>query len=316
MVVEKCFLVEESFVDCRLDKYLSEHLQEFSRSQIQAWIKAGSILINGKVQQSKYKCQMGDVIHLQVTIAPAVADQPEVMALDIVYEDDAILVLNKPVGLVVHPGAGQVSGTLLNALLHHVPDAMQLPRAGIVHRLDKDTSGIMVVAKTALSYQHLIAQLSERSMEKHYEAVVVGHMISGGTIDVPMDRHPKYRTKMSVAPVGLGKPAITHYRVVARFAQFTHVSLKIETGRTHQIRVHMQYKNYPLVGDRVYGTRRMPAGVPAELAKVILQFPRQALHAKRIAFLHPVTGEKVTFEVALPADMEQLLTTLHQHSPL
>jgi 23S rRNA pseudouridine1911/1915/1917 synthase len=235
------------------------------------------------------------------------------MALEIVHEDDELLVLNKPAGLVVHPAAGHGDGTLLNALLHHHPALELLPRAGIVHRLDKETTGLMVVAKTLPAQTALVAQLQARNVHREYEAVVVGLPTGGGRVDAPIGRHPRDRQRMAVvrAESPSGKPAVTHYRLIQRFRAHTHLRCLLETGRTHQIRVHMAHINHPLVGDPVYGGRfRIPAGMAAERVEALRSFPRQALHARRLALAHPRTGEEVQWEAPLPADMEALLAML------
>jgi 23S rRNA pseudouridine1911/1915/1917 synthase len=227
----------------------------------------------------------------------------------VIYEDEQIIVLNKPAGLVVHPAAGHRDGTLLNALLHHCPKVATVPRAGIVHRLDKDTTGLMVVAKTLEAQTSLVTQLQDRSMGREYESVVNGVMTGGGTVDEPMDRHPKQRQKMSVHPTG--KEAKTHYRVLQKFSGHTHIRLKLETGRTHQIRVHMAHIRYPLVGDPQYGGRfRMPKGISAALQETLRNFKRQALHAKRLELWHPETDELMSWEIPLPDDMLELLSAL------
>ncbi len=231
------------------------------------------------------------------------------MDLDIVYEDDDILVLNKPTDLVVHPAAGNHTGTLLNGLLHHCPELVNIPRAGIVHRLDKDTTGLMVVAKTLQAQNHLVGQLQDRSMGREYEAVVQGHMTGGGKVDEPIGRHGTQRTKMAVSPTG--KEAVTHYRVLHKFPSHTYIRCKLETGRTHQIRVHLSYIGYPLVGDATYASRqRLTKGIGSELRDLLANFPRQALHARELTLVHPRTEEIMTWEVELPDDFIELLNAL------
>jgi 23S rRNA pseudouridine1911/1915/1917 synthase len=231
------------------------------------------------------------------------------MPLNIIFEDDDIIIINKPAGLVVHPAAGHWEDTLLNGLLHYYPAIAQVPRAGIVHRLDMDTTGLMVVAKTIQAQTELVSQLQDRSMGREYEAVVGGVMTGGGTVEEPLGRHSRNRQKMAV--VGMGKEAITHYRVLKRFRAHTHIRLKLETGRTHQIRVHMSYINYPLVGDQLYGGRfRLPKGVSPQLLEKLKGFNRQALHAKRLELFHPVSGELMAWEVDLPDDLQSLLSSL------
>jgi len=238
--------------------------------------------------------------------------QAQPIEFRVLFEDDDLLVIDKPAGLVVHPAAGNWEGTLLNGLLHRIPQLIQLPRAGIVHRLDKETSGLMVVAKSLRAHTSLVGQLQNRSMGRDYEAVAEGAMIAGGTVDRPIGRHPRQRTRMAV--VATGKPAVTHYRLLHRFRHYSHLRLSLETGRTHQIRVHMAELHHPLVGDRDYGGRlRLPAGLAPALIEVIRAFPRQALHAKALRLTHPHSGETLQWEVPLPADMQQLLEQLAQH---
>ena len=237
--------------------------------------------------------------------------QPEAIALDIIYEDHALLVINKPAGLVVHPAAGHQDGTLLNALLHHAPELAKVPRAGIVHRLDKDTTGLMVVAKTLEAQTDLVIQLQNRSVIREYECVVVGVMTAGGKVDQPIARHGTNRQKMAV--VAGGKQAISHYRVINRFRTHTHVKVKLETGRTHQIRVHMSHIYFPLVGDQTYGGRlRIPPGASTELIAMLREFPRQALHARRLELEHPDDNRTMRWEAPLPADMLALLALLRE----
>ncbi len=313
-VVQADLVIPQELGAVRLDQAMAQLMPEHSRSRIQDWIKAGALLVNGQPRKPRDKVMAGDHVTLQVTVE-AVADwEAEAIDLDIVFEDEHLLVINKPAGLVVHPAAGHDSGTLLNALLHHCPDIDHLPRAGIVHRLDKDTTGLMVVAKTLVAHTSLVEQLQERTMGREYEAVVQGEMTGGGKVEEPMARHPKNRQKMAVVPNG--KPALTHYRVLERFAGFTHVRLKLETGRTHQIRVHMSHIHYPLVGDPLYGGRmRLPKGATERLQEHLRQFRRQALHAKRLELRHPVSGETLEWEVPLPDDLNELLTVLRQEAP-
>ncbi|ALM51278.1 23S rRNA pseudouridine(1911/1915/1917) synthase RluD [Halomonas huangheensis] len=295
----------------RLDQAAAELLADYSRERLKGWIKDGSLTIDGKHARPKDKVHGGEQLVLRAEIADDTRFQAEDIALDIVHEDDHVLVINKPPGLVVHPAAGNPDGTLLNALLHHVADAATLPRAGIVHRLDKDTSGLMVVAKTLVAHVDLVAQLQARTVSREYDSVVVGRMTAGGTVDAPIGRHPKDRKRQAVT--ASGKPAITHYRVVERFRAHTHVRCKLETGRTHQIRVHMAHQRFPLIGDPVYGGRlKVPAGSSDVLKEILREFPRQALHARRLAFIHPATGEKVSFQSPLPDDLLMLMDYLRE----
>ncbi len=293
----------------RLDQAAAQLFPDYSRSRIQGWIKDGNLKVDGEVKRPRDKLNGGELIEVRTELARIENHEGEAIPLDIIYEDDDILVINKPAGLVVHPAAGHDSGTLMNALLHHCPDIAQVPRAGIVHRLDKDTTGLMVVAKTIAAQTEIVAQLQERTMGREYEAVVNGVMTGGGCVDEPMGRHAKNRQKMAV--VGLGKEAVTHYRVLEKFRAHTHIRLKLETGRTHQIRVHMAHINYPLVGDPLYGGRfRLPKGCSPAMQKTLRNFRRQALHAKKLELWHPTTGELVSWEVDLPEDMQQLLAVL------
>ncbi|KZZ25677.1 RNA pseudouridine synthase, partial [Oleiphilus sp. HI0081] len=235
----------------------------------------------------------------------------EDIPLDIVYQDEDILIINKPAGMVVHPAAGNHSGTLVNALLHHFPDIKAVPRAGIVHRLDKDTTGLMVVAKTLTAHAHIVEQLQSREMGREYEAIAAGVMTGGGTINEPIARSPKNRKKMAVNQ--FGKHAVTHYRVLERFLAHTHIRVKLETGRTHQIRVHMAHIKHPLIGDTTYaGRMKLPAGASDEVKNKLRQFERQALHAKKLTLIHPQTGEEMSWEVDLPEDMQNLLAVLSE----
>ena len=284
----------------RLDQALTELLPEYSRSRIQTWIDDGQVLLDGAPAKPKQKVWGGEVLSVVPLVHPSeVGAAPEDIPLDIVYEDESILVLNKPAGLVVHPGSGNWSGTLLNALLHHAPQLKQVPRAGIVHRLDKDTSGLMVVAKTLQAQTDLVRQLQARSVSRIYLAVVEGDARAEGSVDAPIGRHPRDRVKMAV--VERGKPAVTHFRVLERLPRCTLVECRLETGRTHQIRVHMQSIGHPLVGDPVYGARGERK-----------LFHRQALHATRLALAHPETGERMEWEAPMPQDMRELLEVLRQ----
>ena len=295
----------------RLDKVLAELFPDYSRSRLQSWLKNGEILVDGTKMRGKDKVAGGEKISIQAELIVEDKWEAEAIELDIVFEDESLLVINKPVGLVVHPGAGNHNGTLLNALLHHAPALNQLARAGIVHRLDKDTSGLMVVAKTEKAYQALIQQLQERSVSREYIAVCYGEMISGRSIDTFFGRHPKQRTKMAVQPEDIGKEAITHITVLEKFKGFTKVKAKLDTGRTHQIRVHMAHIGYPLVGDQLYGGRScLPKGTSEELRVFLRNFKRQALHAARLELIHPITKELISWETKAPGDIVNLLETL------
>ncbi|HCF7569249.1 TPA: 23S rRNA pseudouridine(1911/1915/1917) synthase RluD [Pseudomonas aeruginosa] len=295
----------------RLDQIAAQLFPEHSRSRLAGWIKDGRLTVDGAVLRPR------DIVHsgAQLVLEAEQEAQGEWLAqdieLEIVYKDEHILVIDKPAGLVVHPAAGHQDGTLLNALLYHVPDIANVPRAGIVHRLDKDTTGLMVVAKTLEAHTKLVAQLQARSVSRIYEAIVIGVITSGGTIDAPIGRHGVQRQKMAV--VDAGKVAVSHYRVLERFRAHTHTRVKLETGRTHQIRVHMSHIGYPLVGDPVYGGRfRIPPVASQTLVQTLREFPRQALHARFLELDHPATGVRMKWESPLPEDFLWLLSLLRQ----
>ncbi|MGH1448259.1 MAG: 23S rRNA pseudouridine(1911/1915/1917) synthase RluD [Pseudomonadaceae bacterium] len=299
----------------RLDQVAAQLFPDFSRSRLQSWIKEGCLTVDGRAVRPRDTVYGGEKLVLEAEREVQGAWQPEAIELDVVYEDAALIVINKPAGLVVHPAAGHQDGTLLNALLHHAPELAKVPRAGIVHRLDKDTTGLMVVAKTLEAQTDLVAQLQARSVTREYEAVVVGVMTAGGKVDQPIARHGTNRQKMAVM-VG-GKQAVSHYRVISRFRAHTHVRVKLETGRTHQIRVHMSYIHFPLIGDQTYGGRmRIPAGATRELVELLREFPRQALHARRLELQHPVDERTMSWEVPLPEDMLHLLALLREDGEL
>lgn len=293
----------------RLDHVLAELLAEYSRTRIKSWIDAGQIRVNGEQRRPKDKVLGGERIEIEATLPEAVPVEPENIGLQIAYQDRHLLVIDKPAGLVVHPGAGNAAGTLQNALLHFDPALAQLPRGGIVHRLDKDTTGLLVVARTLEAHTALVRALEAREIEREYEAICQGVMTAGGTVDAPIGRHPVDRVRQAVREDG--REAVTHYRVLQRFRGHTHIRLQLETGRTHQIRVHMAYIRYPLVGDRVYGGRLLlPKGASERLIEALRTFKRQALHAARLAFEHPITGKPVDVTSPLPADMQALLAAL------
>ena len=286
----------------RLDQALARLFPQHSRSRLQGWLKAGWIRVDGGSPDARRKVCGGECVEIDAPPPPELAAElPEDIPLAVVYEDEDLMVIDKPVGLVVHPGSGNWSGTLLNALLHRNPGLAGLPRAGIVHRLDKDTSGLMVVAKTLAAQTELVRQLQARTVGRHYRALVQGELSAGGTVDAPIGRHPTQRTRMAV--VGNGRPAVTHYRVTERFSRATLVECRLETGRTHQIRVHMAHIGHPLVGDPLYGARRCG---DARLDG----FPRQALHAFRLGLVHPRSGEAMRWEVPLATDFATLLDEL------
>jgi len=298
--------------DCcgrRLDQVASELFSEFSRARLQIWIKAGQLRVDGQQQAPKQKLLGGEILSVDVHLEPEGDWQAENIPLDILHEDEHIIVLNKPTNFVVHPAAGNRSGTMLNALLYHCPQLESVPRAGIVHRLDKDTTGLMVVAKTLQAHTDLVAQLQTRTVKREYEAVVTGVMTGGGLVDQPIGRHPVQRTKMAV--ISDGKEARTHYSVLERFEGHSHVRLRLETGRTHQIRVHMAHIRFPIVGDDAYAGRfRIHKGVTPQLRDAVQNFGRQALHARELGLIHPATGEMVSWASELPDDMQSLLAVL------
>ena len=294
----------------RLDQTLAELFPDYSRSRLKTWIEEDLVLVNGVVQNVPRTKVYGDEhIEITVEIEDETRFEPENIPLNIVYEDDDILVINKPKDLVVHPGAGNPKGTVLNALLYHYPQIAEVPRAGIVHRLDKDTTGLMVVAKTIPAQTQLVRDLQKRKITREYEAVARGIMTKGGTVDEPMARHPTKRTHMAVHP--MGKPAVTHYRIMERFRDYTRLRLRLETGRTHQIRVHMAHIAHPLLGDQTYGGRpRPPKNASEELMEVLRNFKRQALHAVMLRLQHPISGEMMEWYAPLPDDFVALVTAL------
>jgi 23S rRNA pseudouridine1911/1915/1917 synthase len=283
----------------RLDQALSQLLPDYSRARIQDWILQGNVLLDGSKCRPKDKVKGNEQVEIQLELQPEGEWLPQDIPIDVVYADDDIIVVNKPIGLVVHPGAGVPDGTLVNALLHYDKNLEKLPRAGIVHRLDKDTSGLLVVARSIKAHTSLIGQLQTKSMQREYDAIVNGEMISGGTVNANIGRNPKNRLKMAV--VEGGKPAVTHYRVKEKFAKYTYIHCQLETGRTHQIRVHMAHIGHPLLGDALYGIR-------GDSLKQKLR--RQALHAVRLTLKHPANGEEMTFEAPLPKDMQEILEIL------
>ncbi len=296
----------------RLDKALAELFPEYSRGRLQRWMKAGDLRVDGAVARGRDKARGGERIELlrPAEVEPALADvEPEPVALAVVHEDEAIIVIDKPAGLVVHPAAGNWSGTLMHGLLHRYPDLAEVPRAGIVHRLDKSTTGLMVVARTLEAHAALVDAMQRREITREYLALVEGTFVSGGTIDEPIGRHPVDRKKMAVTRGG--KPAVTHYRIRQRYLAHTLLDVKLETGRTHQIRVHMAHIRHPIVGDPVYGGRkRIPGGLDEKTVEALHRFPRQALHARRLGLAHPLTGEPMSWEAEPPADMQALVEAL------
>lgn len=294
----------------RLDQTLAELFPDYSRSRLKTWIEGDLVLVNGQINKvPRSKVYGGEQVEITVEVDDENRFEAENIPLDIVYEDEHILVINKPKDFVVHPGAGNPKGTVLNALLYHYPEIAEVPRAGIVHRLDKDTTGLMVVAKTIPAQTKLVRDLQKRKITREYEAIASGIMTKGGTVDQPMARHPTKRTHMAVHP--LGKPAVTHYRIMERFRDYTRLRLRLETGRTHQIRVHMAHIAHPLLGDQTYGGRpRPPKNAGEELMRVMREFKRQALHAVMLRLAHPISGEMMEWFAPLPADFVELIGAL------
>lgn len=295
----------------RFDQVLAELFPDFSRNRLAAWVRAGRARLDGKPVKPRQKVAGGELVELEPVPEPDERVRPEAIDLDIVHEDASLLVINKPPGLVVHPAAGNRAGTLQNALLHHDPDLAAVPRAGIVHRLDKDTSGLMVVARTLAAHKSLVDQLQARAMGREYDVVVRRVVTAGGTVDVPIGRHPGQRKRMAV--VADGKPAVSEYRVRERYRAHSRLSVKLHSGRTHQIRVHMAHVRHPVVGDPVYGGRpAFPKGVSEALRKALERFPRQALHAETLRLVHPETGEETAWSAPCPADMQALVEHLRE----
>jgi 23S rRNA pseudouridine1911/1915/1917 synthase len=295
----------------RFDQALAEMFPDYSRSRLTAWIKDGAVTLDDAKVPPRHLLRGGEKVLLEAELAIEVSSQPEAIELNIVHEDEYLLVLNKPVGLVVHPGAGNPAGTVLNALLHHDPKLAELPRGGIVHRLDKDTSGLMVVARTLAAHTGLVDMLSRHEVERQYEAIVVGTMVAGGTVDAAIGRHMGDRLRQAVRDEEDGKHAVTHYRLRERFRAHSLLQCSLETGRTHQIRVHMAHIGHPLVGDQLYGGGlKLPKGASSELVTALRGFRRQALHAERLAFEHPVTSEPMSFSAERPADQQALIDAL------
>lgn len=303
-------VVPESRFNQRVDRVIADLCPDYSRSQLQKWLKAGDITIDGRTMVAKEKVKGGEQIEIHAKPFQRSDFEPENIPLDIRYEDEYLLILNKPAGLVVHPAAGNWSGTLMNALLAHNDHQNELPRAGIVHRLDKDTTGLMMVAKDLKAHHALVEALQEREISREYQALVCGELISGATIEGNIGRHPRDRKKMTVLEEG-GKHAVTHYRIEQRMHKHTLLRVHLETGRTHQIRVHLSWKHHPLVGDKTYGGRlRIPKGLGEVKCEALRRFPRQALHAAKLSLNHPITGELLSVEAEMPEDMKQLLVTL------
>ena len=302
-------IIPERMTGYRLDVALSEMLPDYSRSKITAWIKSGDALVNNKAFKPKDKVNGSQMVILSLNKKQNNDWSAENIALNIVFEDEDIIVINKQFGIVTHPGAGNWTGTLANALLYYDPSLSKLDRAGIVHRLDKNTSGLMVIARNEKSQKYLIEQLQSHLVDREYSAIVYGHMIAGGTVDEPIGRDPKDRVKQAVSMSG--KDATTHYRAIERFKSHTHVKAILETGRTHQIRVHLSYVGHSLIGDPTYGGRvRFPKKASEELKEALINFKRQALHSKKLTLTHPISGESMSWKAPLPDDMLELLEVL------
>ncbi len=309
MLLHHTLIIPDEYANVRLDQALAKLMPDYSRTQIQVWIEAGDLLVNNRAVKAKHKVKGGEQIVIHTTLEPAVISIAQPIPLNIIHEDDAIIIINKSIGMVVHPGAGNADHTLLNALLHHAPALQQLPRAGILHRLDKNTSGLLVIAKTANALKNLSLQLKKHELQREYQAIVYGKMISGGKVDAPIDRHPVQRKRMAV--VETGKTAVTHYRVAEKYRAHTRLTIQLETGRTHQIRVHMAHIHHPVVGDSVYGGRlRLTKKMTPALIDMLRQFKRQALHAFALGLTHPITQQWVRYEAPLPEDMQQLIAVL------
>ncbi len=305
--------VPESAAGRRFDAVLAELFPAYSRSRLAEWIKSGDALLDGRQVRPRDPVHGGESVSLCVVLDVQTLSEPEDISLDVLYEDEHVIVVDKPAGLVVHPGAGNPTGTLVNAMLHRDPALNALPRAGIVHRLDKDTSGVMVVARSLPAHTALVAQLSSREVHRQYLAVVVGALVSGGTANLAIDRHPRDRIRMAVRDDG--RDAVTHYRLRERFRAHTLLECRLETGRTHQIRVHMAHLKHPILGDPIYGgSLKLPKGATTELIETLRGFRRQALHAETLEFVHPLSGEPVRCTAPVPADMRHLVARLREDS--
>jgi 23S rRNA pseudouridine1911/1915/1917 synthase len=291
----------------RLDQIARDCFPEYSRSLLQQWIVAGNLVVDGKIRKPKDILIGGEKLSITAMLTDTTVAVAEDISLAIVYEDEHLLVINKPAGLVVHPGSGNHSGTLMNAILHHCPDSIKIPRAGIVHRLDKDTTGLLVVAKTLKAHYYLVESIKNRQVCREYEAITYGNIASSGDIQQPIGRHPKNRTKMAV--IESGKPATTHYKVIKYYNNYSYIGLKLDSGRTHQIRVHLEYKGHPIVGDPTYNRKKFTNNSPA-ITDFLSNFNRQALHAKNLAFKHPVSDQPLQFYAELPVDFKRLLAIL------
>lgn len=305
--------IPDEHAGMRLDQSLAQLFPDFSRSRLQEWLKSGQIKLANTAARAKDKVLGGEEVIIDAAIEEEVQHESQAIEIDIIYQDDDLIVINKPAGLVVHPAAGNRNGTLLNALLHHAPELADLPRAGIIHRIDKDTTGLLVIARSIKAHTQLVADLQEHLIAREYVAIASGRFTAGGCVDEPMARHPQNRTKMAV--VQIGKHAITHYRIKERFKDYTLLTVTLETGRTHQIRVHMAHIQHPLLGDQTYGGRlKLPKNASELLISTLRTFKRQALHAYRLSLTHPVTGEEMEWTAPIPDDIERLLAILRSEN--
>lgn len=313
--IERHASASSEHTPARLDQVAARLFPEFSRARLQSWIRGGQLLVDGKSARPRDTVHAGAALTLRAELEEETGWAAQELPLTVVFEDEHLLVIDKPAGLVVHPGAGNASGTLVNALLHYRPALQELPRGGIVHRLDKDTSGLLVVAASPEAHNSLVKQLQNKSVRRQYLAVAQGRLTGGATVDVPIGRHPRQRQRMAVRESG-GRDAVTHYRLAQRFGHFTSLDVHLETGRTHQIRVHLAHVGYALLGDPLYGGRlRIPAGASDRLQQALRAFGRQALHAEQLAFDHPMSGELREFSSPLPDDLEMLLAVLAEDDP-
>jgi len=310
-LIQQQYRIDAEDAGSRLDQTLSLLLPEYSRSKIQEWIRDGFVRLNQQTCKPRQKVYTNDLVDLDVPVVCRLSDRPQAVEFEILHQDSDIFVINKPANLVVHPAAGHIDGTLVNGLLNIDAQLEQLPRAGIVHRLDKDTTGVMVVARNLIAHRSLVDQLQQRLVKREYIAITQGMITAGRTIETGIARHPVNRKKMAVSEKG--KRAITHFQVVQRFKHHSLIDVQLETGRTHQIRVHLAHIKHPLLGDPVYGGReRIPSGIKPDLADLIRHFGRQALHARRLSFTHPQSGHHCCFEADLPADFQTLLKVLDE----
>lgn len=299
--------ITDELAGFRLDQALAKLFPQYSRSQMQQWILNGEVAVDKKIiSKSKERVFPGQLIELNVQLEDRDDWLPEPIPLNLIFEDESLIIINKPPGLIVHPGAGNPKSTLVNALLHYDPALKKLPRAGLIHRLDKDTSGLLIVARNLSAHHFLTDQMQQREIHRTYVAIVDGITLATGTIDLAIGRHPLHRTKMSVVQHG-GKPARTHFKRLETFPFHSYLEIDLETGRTHQIRVHMAHIHHPILGDPQYGKVRNYATLSENLRQKIQDFRRQALHAKKIILLHPITHQRLTFEAPLPNDLEELL---------